>query len=821
VKLTSAGNGGDALAVGDFNGDGKPDVVLGANSLGMMLGNGDGTFSSGASTSLPSPTAGPGAVVAADFNHDGHLDVAVAVYNAVVILMGKGDGTFQPYVSYPVPNGSSWLALGNFNGAHYANGDPILSLAVLGSAVTILTNKGDGTFVVGATTYAVGQNPAAMKAGNISGAHYPNGDPILDLVTINGGAGTVTILTGDGAGGFPTRADYPTGLFAPNRLDLGDVNGDGRLDIVIAGGSYGVMLNSGTGTSWTSKSIDAVYAPLEYDVHLADVNGDGKLDILTGGGLPIVALGNGDGTFQSPALLASGVRAVADLNGDGRLDLLNPGGSGVQVLLNHGCPTASLKAVSTQQYSNVGSDGQTWKDIDSTSTTPLQLTVTPTVDSQAIVSGNADLWTDTAGYNQDLGIAALGGIGTGTTYPRVAGQPEAWKESGGFAGTFSPNAGYVQTILHFKAGQAYTVKLQWKSNKPTVPTGTFVPAIYAGAGPIGTNYSATRLTVDLVPDANASVVSATGTSQFTLAGSDGNTWTDLGPGTDPALSFTAPANGLAILSGNADLWTDTATYNQDIGISVSGGSGSGTTYPTTLGQPEAWKESGGFAGTFSPNAAYVQSVLRLAAGQTYQAKLQWKANKADSGTIVGGAGPIGTAYSPTRLTLLFVPDSNSDQTNLVADQAITQQYPLSGSDGKTWSQIGYGFPTVNVTPPADCLAVISGNADLWTDTAGYNQDLGLSVTGGIYPSVPGQPEAWKESGGFAGTFSPNAAFVQTVIPVKGGTRYNVTLVWKTNKPTLVTPGSPPPAIYAGAGPVPSASNRYSPTRITVQFTGCP
>jgi hypothetical protein len=316
-------------------------------------------------------------------------------------------------------------------------------------------------------------------------------------------------------------------------------------------------------------------------------------------------------------------------------------------------------------------------------------------------------------------------------------------------------------------------------------------------------------------------VSAVGTSQFTFAGSDGNTWTDLGPSTDPALSFTAPANGLAIISGNADLWTDTATYNQDLGITVSGGSGSGTTYPTTLGQPEAWKESGGFAGTFSPNAAYVQSVLRLAAGQAYQAKLQWKANKADSGTIFAGAGPIGPAYSPTRLTLLFVPDSLSDQTNLVADNATTQQQVSSGSDGKTWNPIGYSSAIVHVTPPADCLALISGNADLWTDTAGYNQDLGLSVAGGIYPSVPGQPEAWKESGGFAGTFSPNAAFVQTVIPVKGGTRYDVTLVWKTNKPTAWTPPAQPPAIYAGAGPVPSNSQKYSPTRVTVHFTGCP
>jgi hypothetical protein len=99
----------------------------------------------------------------------------------------------------------------------------------------------------------------------------------------------------------------------------------------------------------------------------------------------------------------------------------------------------------------------------------------------------------------------------------------------------------------------------------------------------------------------------------------------------------------ATISGNADLFTSNAGYNQDIGIWISGGSyGSG--------QVVAWKESGGFAGTFSPNAAYVQTVLPLASGVQYTIKLQWKTNQADPGTIWAGAGPIGGKYSPTRLT---------------------------------------------------------------------------------------------------------------------------------------------------------------------------
>jgi len=280
---------------------------------------------------------------------------------------------------------------------------------------------------------------------------------------------------------------------------------------------------------------------------------------------------------------------------------------------------------------------------------------------------------------------------------------------------------------------------------------------------------------------------------------------------------------MAILSGNADLWTENAGYNQDIGIYVSGGNGA---YPTVAGQPEAWKESGGKAGTYSPNAAFVQAVLQLAAGQTYQARLQWKSNIGDPGTIVAGAGPIPdgpTTHSLTRLTLLFVPDSGN---TTVIDRSTSEQKSLALSDGVTWTAMdsigaGGGPLTAEFTAPADCLAVISGNADLFTNTAGYNQDIGISISGGDYPANPDQPIAWKESGGFAGTFSPNAAFVQTVIPVKSGVRYQAWLVWKTNIHTLWNGTPPVPAIYAGAGPIPNGPNGHSLTRLTVHLAACP
>ena len=99
-----------------------------------------------------------------------------------------------------------------------------------------------------------------------------------------------------------------------------------------------------------------------------------------------------------------------------------------------------------------------------------------------------------------------------------------------------------------------------------------------------------------------------------------------------------------LVSGNADLWTANSGYNQDLGIFVSVNGGA----PTLV----AWKESGGFAGTFSPNAAFVQAVYTMNPGNSYVFSLWWKTNKPASGTIFAGAGPIGSAFSPTRLTIV-------------------------------------------------------------------------------------------------------------------------------------------------------------------------
>jgi uncharacterized protein YkwD len=437
-------------------------------------------------------------------------------------------------------------------------------------------------------------------------------------------------------------------------------------------------------------------------------------------------------------------------------------------------PVARMTAFSPVQRTLPNSDGITWQDVDATN---LSLSVTPTANSLAIVTANADLWTANAGYNQDLGIW----MSPSTAPAGII----AWKEAGGFAGTFSPNAAAIQTVVALTANTTYSLKLRWKTNRPALGA-----SIYASAGPLpgGGGNSPASLVVQLVPP--GSVATGASNQQYSLADSDGVTWKAI-DATKLVASLTPTTSSTAVLSGNADLWTAKAGYNQDIGIFVSVNGG-----PDQL---VAWKESGGFAGTFSPNAAFVQGLYSMTAGSTYVFKLEWKANRSAIGaTIYAGAGPIGGLYSPTQLTAQLASSTSA------LGAAARQQYSLAGSDGATWVEIDKANLEVNLAVSSNASVLLVGNADLWTANAGYNQDVGIfvSVNGGA-----DQLLTWVESGGFAGTYSPNAAYMQTTYNMNAGSAYVFKLKWKTNRNSTAA------TIFAGAGPI---GGLYSPTTLTAQ-----
>jgi hypothetical protein len=304
---------------GDFNGDGIPDLAVATytgNALDILIGNGDGTFQTAVPYAL---TSAASSVVVGDFNGDGKLDLAVANWqtNDVSIFIGVGDGTFLPQVKYAVGAEPTSIAVGDFNR------DGIIDLAVtnqVGNTVSVLIGQGDGTFQP-QVTYATGAAPNSITTGDF------NEDGKLDLVVANHGGSTISILIGNGDGTFQAQAPYTVGT-APSAVTTGDLNNDGHLDLVVANSgssNASVLIGNGDGTFRTSVAYAAGSVPMA--VALGDFNNDGNLDVLIGNGgsdTVTLLLGTGSGTLGAQSTVASGYSyyglTVGDFNGDGILD---------------------------------------------------------------------------------------------------------------------------------------------------------------------------------------------------------------------------------------------------------------------------------------------------------------------------------------------------------------------------------------------------------------------------------------------------------------------------------------------------------------------
>jgi hypothetical protein len=305
---------------GDFNKDGFPDIAvtnLVEGTVGILLGNGDGTFKPEVSYSAgPEPYQ----VAVGDFNHDQSLDLVVTnlFTNTVSILLGKGDGTFGAPVSYATGSEPYSVTVADLNN------DGSLDLAVINlgdKTVSVLLGSGTGTFAAQTLT-AVGTDADSSVAADF------NGDGNLDLVVLNGGDNTAGILLGRGDGTFQTEVTYATGA-VPFSATVGDFNGDGLPDIAVANlgdNTVSVLLNTGSGT-FSPKTTYATGAEPSSVVALS-LDGTGKQSLAVAnyaGATVSFLMSNGNGTFQPqvafPSATAPYQLAVADFNGDGKLDL--------------------------------------------------------------------------------------------------------------------------------------------------------------------------------------------------------------------------------------------------------------------------------------------------------------------------------------------------------------------------------------------------------------------------------------------------------------------------------------------------------------------
>jgi beta-lactam-binding protein with PASTA domain len=464
-----------SIVVGDFNGDGIPDIAAGSNGyVSILIGNGNGTFkaannlaalsnnqlmaaaafetgkptgiltvsnsasptdntqlilsdgSGGEIVEVPFslPCGSASAVLTADFNGDGKPDFVAACQvsgnSVLAIFLGNGNGTFgAPTI---IPTGDTILAIGAGN----IRGNGKTDIAVVGvlsgtssmQTITVYENDGSGNFTGGPSVTSTGVSPTSMVVADF------NGDGKSDLALANSGGNNVTILLGDGKGSFTQAASPQTGS-SPSSIAVGDFNGDGIPDLAVANSgdnTVTILQGNGDGTFTAAATPPTGNAPSALAV-----------GAFITGGKPGVAVANSGATGGSVTVLNSQPAQMATATATG----VSPAGSGAH-LVEASYPGDSNYAASVSGTTSLSGAGQVTVpnvvgDTQAAATTAitgagLAVGTVTQQSSSTVASGDVISESPSAGTSVNSGSAVNLVVSTGSaqvTVPNVVGDTQA------------------------------------------------------------------------------------------------------------------------------------------------------------------------------------------------------------------------------------------------------------------------------------------------------------------------------------------------------------------------------------------------------------
>ncbi len=427
AKASTGAANTTAIASGDFDGDGKQDVVVNnssGNSVSVLLGNGDGTFKTPRSVGVGLKPSG---VAVGDLNNDHKLDIVAAddQLNLNSVALGNGDGTFQTHQDY-VGGGLS-VTLADLNGD--GNLDTV-SARPLGNRGTQSPAEVDVTLGVGNGTMPQDVYTAfsgALSLGAVAADNNHGG--ILDVIAPEFSANTVDVYQGNGDGTFQSPRKYAAGT-GPRNPVLADFNRDGIQDVAVLNChdfgavvcSLAVLLGNADGSFQAPVITSSVGTGETLAINAGDLNGDGFADIVVpnfNNNTLDVFINRGDGTFQPGVSYAVNIpfRAViADLNNDGKLDVAvtgfdSSGGAFVDIFLGNGDGTLLPPTMLSMPYEGVGiaagdlnADGK----VDLAVARALEVAIFLGNGDGTFTTGNA---YTAPGYLQNLTVADVNGDG--------------------------------------------------------------------------------------------------------------------------------------------------------------------------------------------------------------------------------------------------------------------------------------------------------------------------------------------------------------------------------------------------------------------------